>query len=285
MRQARLDVKPRVTDEFGRLKVVVVCQPDHLWWDTKSEINKWERKNTPPVISKAIEEHKRMVEAMESKGIVVVKLKPHEKLGEAAYTRDNGAVIDGTFYKSNMRMDVRKPEPDQIAIPGEVRFSSGEYLEGGDVLLPRKDMLYVGYGPRTSLKAVERLKREVDRDVIAFQLAPEEMHLDCGLAVFPGGHALLHPKAFADPDWAVKQVKKLFPHVELLDKKTYETMGANVQFLDEETMLSGNSKIARLLAEWKFNPIHMTFEELHKGGGSYRCCTLPLIREESGIYM
>ncbi|MFA5105613.1 MAG: arginine deiminase family protein [Candidatus Micrarchaeia archaeon] len=287
IKQHRLNVKPRATDEFGKLKVVAVCSPKALWWDPNDKetlINGWEAENPPPITAKTLEEHKRMVDVMRSHGVEVVEIGPVDGLVESTYTRDWGVAIDKKFYKSRMFKNVRKPEPDQIAVPGEVRFEENEYLEGGDVLLPRKDMLFVGYGPRTSMAAVQRLKKEVGREVISFQIDPSEMHLDCGLAVFPGGHALMYPGAFADPQGSLEQVKKLFPHVEILDKEAYKGMGTNVQFLDEETMFTGNSQISKILRKWKFNPIYQTFFELHKGGGSYRCCTLPLVREESGIY-
>lgn len=104
-----------VRSETGVLKAVLVSPPDFL--TTENPISPFQKYFAEIGVNvdnaKAKDQHKRMVDEL-SKNATVYALEPSQERSEGVYTRDPYLVVDESFYKLNMKADVRKSESSVI---------------------------------------------------------------------------------------------------------------------------------------------------------------------------
>lgn len=130
------------------------------------------------------------------------------------FTRDVAFVVGERAYRSRMASPVRRPEAvlAERAVRragldfADVAWPHGAHIEGGDVLVLRRDVLLVGVGPRTTAASVDALYRAVARDVpdlaiVAVELpdTPSTIHLDMVATIIDRNEMLVYPPAVSGP--------------------------------------------------------------------------------------
>ncbi|EDL66139.1 dimethylarginine dimethylaminohydrolase family protein [Bacillus sp. SG-1] len=269
--------------EYDRLKKVIVCQPRYM--KIEEVINETQKhfldKNID--IQTALKQHDDFVKAMKDNGTEVIQLTPDQKLPEQVFTRDIGFTIGDTVYVSEMGSDIRAGEEEVLINWLEsnghkykkIDFSS---IEGGDVIVD-KNKVFVGVSHRTNSGAIDQLNELADGySVIPVPFQKKYLHLDCVFNILSPQEALVFSPAFKQKE--LQMLGSYYNLIEVDDKEQF-TMGTNVLSIGDKKVLSlpQNKAVNKKLREHGYKVIEVDFSEIIKSGGSFRCCSMPVLRK------
>ncbi|WP_245308148.1 dimethylarginine dimethylaminohydrolase family protein [Halalkalibacter urbisdiaboli] len=273
------------SSEYDKLIRVVLCPPRYM--TIKDLINETQKhfKDEGINIEKAMEQHDQMVKTLRSHGVDVILLPEQERYPEQVFTRDIGFTLGQTIFVAEMASDVRQGEEDVFKGWLEQEKISyynlvGDRIEGGDVIIDR-NKIFVGLSDRTNKYAIDHLRTLLpDYEVIVIPFTEKYLHLDCVFNIISPHEAIYFPGAFTK-----KERNILEYHYDLIEVSEEEqfTLGTNVLSIGEKRILSlpVNKKVNAQLRQRGFEVIEVDITEIIKSGGSFRCCTLPIYREES----
>jgi N-dimethylarginine dimethylaminohydrolase len=282
-RKAVEDKNVNCPTEYGELKKVVVVSPQNMRiTEVINETQKHYLKENIN-IKKALDQHEEFVRILEENGAVVDHLEPLEELNEQVFTRDIGFCIGNEFIVSSMNTSLRAGEVKVLLQWLEENNISHAHLaahsiEGGDVLVDGKDV-WVGLSGRTNRLAVQSLKKLLpDYTIHVLPLRNDILHLDCVFTIISEEAAIVYPPAFAKKD--LEKIKQHYTIIEVSDREQFQ-MGPNVLAIGDKKIISlpQNKQLNERIREKGFKVIETDFSEIIKSGGSFRCCTLPIIRE------
>ncbi|AST90227.1 dimethylarginine dimethylaminohydrolase family protein [Sutcliffiella cohnii] len=268
--------------EYDPLKRVIVCEPHYM--TIRDVINETQKKfkDEGIHIEKAVEQHYKFVQTMREHDIEVILLPYHKKFPEQVFTRDIGFTLGQTTFVAKMASEVRKGEEDvlkQWLDDEEISYFNllEDRIEGGDVIIDR-DTVYVGLSDRTNEKAVEHLKGLLsDFDVKGIPFIETFLHLDCVFNVVSPDVALIYPEALTKED--IELFSSRYELIEVSKDEQF-TLGTNVLAIGNNKIISlpVNKKVNEQLRNKGFEVIEVDITEIIKSGGSFRCCTMPLLR-------
>lgn len=278
-----LNSKIFCTSEYDVLKRVILCQPQYM--TIREVINETQEhfKNEGIHIERALEQHGEFVKTLKKHGVEVILLPYHKKYPEQVFTRDIGFTLGQTIFVAKMATDVRSGEEDVLKQWLEDEESpyynlAEERIEGGDVLIDR-DTIFVGLSNRTDQKAAEHLQRLLNQfNVIAIPFKEKYLHLDCIFNVVSPEVALVYPNALTKKD--IEFFASRYELIEVSEEEQFQ-LGTNVLSIGNKRILSlpVNEKVNKQLHNRGFQVIEVDITEIIKSGGSFRCCTLPILRE------
>jgi N-dimethylarginine dimethylaminohydrolase len=270
--------------EYHPLQVVILCVPRHMSID--EIINETQKHYAEENIDKAlaVKQHAEFVHGLQNCGIEVVLLPHEEEYPEQVFTRDIGFTLGERLFVSHMGSGIRQGE-DNILIrwlrEHDYPFHNlnQDSVEGGDIVIDR-DTVYVGVSGRTSTNAVYNLKELLpDFEVIPIPISRSYLHLDCVFNVLSPTEALVFSPALQQ-----KELILLSERYELIEVNKFEQfkMGTNVLSIGHKKVFSLpiNQEVNKQLRNRGYEVIEVDISEIIKSGGSFRCCTLPLIRRE-----
>jgi N-dimethylarginine dimethylaminohydrolase len=274
--------KTYCTNEYGKLKKVVVVSPENM--QINEIINETQKHFLKENIDidKAVSQHKRFVEVLEKNGSEVIHLQPSPEFNEQVFTRDIGFTIHDQFFVASMNTDVRRGEVktlkhwlEENEVPYHELLHS---IEGGDVLVDEEN-IWIGVSGRTNQLAIQSLRNQLTPYTVhELPLREDILHLDCVFTIISNEWALVYPPAFTKED--LETIKKHYNIITVTDEEQFQ-MGPNVLAIGDGKIISLTQNQAlneRIRAEG-FDVIELDLSEIIKSGGSFRCCTLPLIRE------
>ncbi len=270
--------------EYGTLQKVVLCSPEHM--TIKDVINETQKhfEDDNIHVKTANDQHNRFVEALRSHNVEVILLPVRDGLPEQVFTRDIGFVIGEKAFLSSMTEPIRQGE--EAIIKDFFHRQGISYtrmlntsIEGGDVIID-EDIVYVGISQRTDMSAIGQLKEELpEHTVVPVQLHEKFLHLDCVFNIVSENEALIYPNAL-EPE-AVHMLAKRYNLIEVPEDEQF-TLGTNVLSIGRKTIISlpCNRHVNQQLSIRGYHIIEIDLSEIIKSGGSFRCCTMPLIRGE-----
>ena len=108
------------------------------------------------------------------------------------------------------------------------------------------------------------------------------MHLDTRLTLLPRDYALIISEAFTDED--LELVKSRYKLLHVLPEEALD-LATNVFMVNPETIFSPehNTRINEMLKKEGFNLEVVDYTEPIALGGSFRCTTMPLVRDQGTI--
>ncbi|MCM3713914.1 dimethylarginine dimethylaminohydrolase family protein [Halalkalibacter oceani] len=272
------------TSEYDRLELVIMCQPQYM--TIRDIINETQKKfkNEGIHILKAMEQHEQFVNTLRAHHIDVVLLPANEQFPEQVFTRDIGFTLGQTIFVAEMAHDIRQGEENYLKEwlkQEKISYYNliGDKIEGGDIIIDR-DTIYIGLSNRTNQKAIDHLQQLLSQfEVITVPFHEKFLHLDCVFNVLSPKEALFYPDAFNK-----KERDYLETRYELIEvtKDEQFTLGTNVLSIGDKKVLSlpVNQQVNKQLQQRGYEVIEVDITEIIKSGGSFRCCTLPVIREE-----
>lgn len=248
------------------------------------------------------EQHQQFVQTLQAEGIEVRFLPSASDLPYQHATRDLGTVIGDTIILSSLKERTRQRET-QVAEPLLCQYRLHiikplkGIVEGGDIAIDG-NRLWVGLGARTDKWGADFLYQTFERDyeIIPLELntnpdysslgiqpeSPQYTHLDLVFAVLGRGHVLLYEPAFTPA--SLKRIRQHYPLSSFicLEEEEQRNAGANVLCLDQDTVLSitENCSVNDKLRAFGYKVIETPFSEVIKSGGSVRCDTLPIERDD-----
>lgn len=268
--------------EYDALKRVIVVSPTFM--EIREIINEiqvtYAAENIDKTIAKT--QHDGFIDTLRNEGIDVIQLEPHEQLNEQVFTRDIGFVIADTLFIANMDKAVRKPETalfkEWLTEEGITYVELDAYpIEGGDVIVDGKT-IWIGISDRTGQEAIHELQEKLpDYEVHAIPIRDDILHLDCTFNLVDSSTALVYPDGIEKK--ALQQLKERYQFIEITDEEQFQ-LGTNVLSIGNKKIVSlpENSRINQALEKAGFSILEVAFSEIIKSGGSFRCCTLPLVR-------
>jgi N-dimethylarginine dimethylaminohydrolase len=277
-----VNMKSYCANEYDLLKKVILCQPQYM--TIREVINETQKhfKNEGIHIERALEQHDVLVKTLRDHDIEVILLPYHKKYPEQVFTRDIGFTLGQTIFVADMAHEVRKGEEDvlkQWLEDEEISYYNlvEDMIEGGDVMIDN-DTVYIGLSNRTNQGAVDHLTNLLPH----FHIQPipfneTYLHLDCVFNVVSPDVALIFPDALTKED--IELFKSRYDLIEVSEEEQF-TLGTNVFNIGNKRILSlpVNKNVNKQLRKRGFEIIEVDITEIIKSGGSFRCCTLPLLR-------
>ncbi|WP_461180490.1 dimethylarginine dimethylaminohydrolase family protein [Virgibacillus kimchii] len=266
------------------MKKVITVPP--LYMQIKETINETQRFYIEENIdrNKALRQHSHFIQVLKDEGIEVIELPAKKNLPEQIFTRDIGFVTGSKLFISSMATPIRSGETAVLKNWLEalqVHYQESPFnIEGGDVIID-EDRIWIGQSKRTSPEAIENLTSELpDYTIHTVHLKSNILHLDCAFNIIDHETAITYPPAI-DED-AYKYMCRQFKVIEVTSEEQF-LMGPNVLSIGNKTIISlpENKKLNHKLRTNGFKVKEVPFSEIIKSSGSFRCCTLPLVREKS----
>ncbi|CAM3188038.1 arginine deiminase family protein [Filibacter tadaridae] len=268
--------------EYDTLRRVILCQPKFMAIDEViNDVQKeYEDENINTTI--AMKQHAEFEKKLIEHGVEVIKLPTSEEFPEQVFTRDIGFTVGDDIFVAEMASDIRKGEEEALEDwldDEDIEFqTTTNRVEGGDVIVDR-DRVYVGVSSRTSKEAIQKLKKDLPKHkIIPIPFNEKYLHLDCVFNILSPEVGLIFPKAIEQ-----KTIDKLATQYELIEVSEEEqfTMGTNVLSIGDKKVFSlpQNKNVNAQIRAHGFEVIEIDFSEIIKSGGSFRCCSMPVVRE------
>lgn len=268
--------------EYDNLARVLVCQPDFM--RISQVINETQRHFAAENIDVdlAVVQHQNFVRTLQENGAEVMMLQPFEKYPEQVFTRDIGFTLGQTVFVSEMGQDIRQGEEEVLKqwleVQGYPMHSlKGHRIEGGDVIIDR-NTIFVGVSDRTCKRAIEQLQKLLPAfQVIPLPINEKYLHLDCVFNILSETEALIFSDAFKDQELRI--LRKKYDLIEVTEEEQF-TMGTNVLSIGNKKIISlpVNHDVNSQMRSRGYEVLEVDITEIIKSGGSFRCCTLPILR-------
>ncbi|MDI2589176.1 dimethylarginine dimethylaminohydrolase family protein [Psychrobacillus sp. NEAU-3TGS] len=269
-------------NEYGTLQKVVLCEPQYM--EIKEVINDVQKKYKHDNIDRslAISQHQLFEQTLRNAGVEVIKLKPSKNHPEQVFTRDIGFTLGNRFFISKMANPIREGEEEILAQwMNEQGLSYMEFsnhsIEGGDVIIDGNHV-FIGISERTCMKAVEALQKILPEfEIFPIPFNSKYLHLDCVFNILSSEDALIYPDAL-DPE-IVDHLASMYHLIEVSEKEQF-SMGTNVLSIGQNRVFSLpiNQDVNDELRKHGYKVVEVDFSEIIKSGGSFRCCSMPLLR-------
>ena len=276
------EIKTQCHSEYDTLRRVIICQPEYM--AIEEVINdvqkKYEDENID--VNVAMRQHEEFEEKLKEHGVEVIKLPASEQFPEQVFTRDIGFTVGDDIFVAEMASDIRKGEEEALEEwldDEEIPFNTtNDRVEGGDVIVDQ-DTLYVGISSRTSEKAVRKLKQDLpEHKIIRIPFNENYLHLDCVFNILSPEVGLIFPKALDST--MINMLAAKYTLIEVSEEEQF-TMGTNVLSIGDKKVFSlpQNKNVNAQIRAYGFEVIEVDFSEIIKSGGSFRCCSMPIVRE------
>ena len=226
-------------------------------------------------------------------GAAVELISPVLGLPDLVFTANAAVVLDGKALLARFRHPERQREEGHFEaafrslqarglIDAVRRLPRGLVLEGaGDCVWDaRRNLFWMGYGPRSDAGAARAVADMFGQDVIALELAdPRFYHMDTALAPLPGGEVMYLPSAFTAAGLAAIR-EHAAPHERIeIAIEDGRRLAANAVGLGSTLIMSGCGRRLRAqLAERGYDVTTTPLSSFLRSGGSAFCLTLRLDR-------
>ena len=257
----------------------LMCRPEHFRVDYA--INPWMDTTVPVSSSLALEQWDTLRATIETAGATVELVPGLAQNPDMVYAMNFGLVDGDEVLVTSFRHSQRRAEAAAAAAWFAAhgyrvhRMSGSAAFEAGDAFL-LGDALVVSHGPRTDLSAHAEIAAALGVRVVPVAIVhPALYHLDLSLCPLDERHALIAPSAWNKAGEAV--VRALVPEPLVLSEEEAFTFCANSIVVDRTVIMPAcPDRVRRQLERWGFHVVLVDVSELHRGGGSIRCMTLPL---------
>lgn len=280
-------IRTTCNSEYDILRQVILCKPEHM--TIREVINETQKKFKDEGIhvDLALQQHAELVKTLKKHDIDVVLLPTLKKHPEQVFTRDIGFTLGNTIFVAEMANEIRKGEEDLLKEWLQKEKLSyfnlvGDMIEGGDVIIDGRTV-YVGLSNRTNQNAIDHLQMILPQfEVLTVPFTEKYLHLDCVFNILSPTEALIYSEAFKP-----KERELLASRYELIEVSEEEqfTLGTNVLSIGNKKVLSlpVNEQVNSELRKRGYEVIEVDITEIIKSGGSFRCCTLPVRREQAKV--
>ena len=270
--------------EYDVLKQVVLCEPQYM--HIREEINETQKKfkDEGIHIELAMEQHQQFVKTLKKHNVDVVLLPSLERYPEQVFTRDIGFTLGQTIFVAEMAAKVRHGEENILREWLEDEKISyyhlgGDHIEGGDVIIDR-DTIYIGVSNRTNQGAIGHIQSLLtEHEVVAVPFTEKYLHLDCVFNVISPTEALIYPDAMSKKERDI--LGSRYDLITVTEEEQF-TLGTNVLSIGDKKIFSlpVNQHVNEQLRNRGYEVLEVDITEIIKSGGSFRCCTLPVLRGE-----
>lgn len=286
-------MKVFANSETETLKSVIVGYPDNFLQVEPEIINETMRNfyfgSNRPNRATIQNQIGNLIDVLGRYDVDVYQPRPLRDVPDQLMTRDIGISIGSTFVVTTMAAKSRQMEWRGIAylfsemVSPSILFTPEEFvLEGGDVIVD-KGFIFVGVGQRSTPEGVAYVQEMFPEfKVVAVPLkglneGEDVLHLDCSFVPVGAHYALIYPGGLREIPTQIRETYELIE----VTREEQQTLGTNVLSINPEVVISRrrSARINEELRQRGLTVEEVSFTDPPKTGGSFRCCTLPLLRE------
>ncbi|UPV75410.1 arginine deiminase family protein [Halorussus limi] len=286
------DLSPSVRSEVGRLERVLVHEPGPEF-STVVDPDAWEWDGLPRQET-AAEEHRALVEQLESDGVTVDRLGgASEGLAESLFVRDVGLAVEGGLVVGKMVEETRHGEERRVAeralelgIPVYHTVHGSGGFEAGNVVWIDETTVAVGRSQTTNAEGIRQVRNVLetyDIDVVEVPIfgsteSTGQTHLALVFAMVAEDLALVYPQAIPPEflellhDRGIETIK-----VPMREQRNRATSTIVVE-PGRVLLPSGNPRVRESLTEHGIDVVELDLREIRKTGGGLKGLVLPLER-------
>lgn len=258
-----------------------MCPPTHF--RVTYSINPWMDPAKPVDQALAVFQWEDLRDRYRSLGHTVEILDPVHDLPDMVFAANGATVVDGRVLGARFANAERTAEaPAHLAWfrdhgfhdvrePVHINEAEGDFAVTASWIL-------AGQGFRSSPLSHAEVQEFFGRPVIGLELVdPRYYHLDTAFAVLDDAtdEVMYYPGAFSPGSQAV--LARLFPDALLATDEDAAALGLNAVGDGLHVLLpQGATGLLGPLRERGFEPVGVDLSELHKAGGSVKCCTQEL---------
>ncbi|WP_374204042.1 dimethylargininase [Streptomyces sp. HPF1205] len=259
----------------------LMCPP--AYFAVSYSINPWMDPTKPVDPALALFQWEDLRDRYRALGHTVEVLDPVPGLPDMVFAANGATVVDGHVLGARFANPERTGEAPahlawfrahgfaEVREPVHVNEAEGDFAVTTSWIL-------AGQGFRSSLLSHTEAQEFFGRPVIGLELVdPRFYHLDTALSVLDGAadEVMYYPGAFSPGSRAV--LARLFPDALLADEEDAAAFGLNAVCDGLHVLLPRAARGLRApLRERGFDPVPVDMSELHKAGGSVKCCTLEI---------
>jgi len=231
-------------------------------------------------------------------GAEVELVPPIAGLPDLVFTANSAVVLDGKALLARFRYPERQREEGYFEAAFRLLQERGLLhavrklpedlvLEGaGDCVWDaRRNLFWMGYGPRSDASAALAVEDVFGQDVVALELAdPRFYHIDTALAALPGGEVMYLPRAFTSAGRTAIG-ERVAPHerIEIAIEDGCR-LAANTVALGNTLIMSGcGLRLRTELRERGYDVVTTPLSSFLRSGGSAFCLTLRLDRRSVSL--
>lgn len=279
-----------VDSEYGVLRDVLLCRPDHFEWLPTSSLSKATlRKGLKLDHNLALRQYEELVHAYESAGVVCHFLEPDPALPYQVYTRDSSFMTPYGAVVTQMAQWWRRGEYAAVihfyqghGIPIYKMVTAGSF-EGGDFDMIEPQAVLIGYcGERTQEVAARQVAGWFEAegwDVRLDPIAEHYVHIDLMVCMIAPKLAAVCLETTDEATVAWLRGKG----IELIPVSYRDTMalGCNVVSLGNDRVLS-TAHSTELNARLRAHGIEVYDPDVTMftlGGGGVHCLCQPIRRD------
>jgi N-dimethylarginine dimethylaminohydrolase len=277
------------------------------FFDDGQAINPFMTQAEPIDLEEAKKEHEGIQAALESAGVMVIKVEPPKDCQDGVYTA-NWALVRGDKAVLASLPNARKAEEayavEVLARQGKtvVRLPEGLKASGQGDALPCGDLLFCGSQYRSDIEAQQFIAETLGYRRVQLQTVPlldangtpvtnatsgwpDSFYYDIDLALsiirWPGegekGLIAWCPEAFTPESQDILRNLDEVEKIEVSKTEAHEGFACNLVSTGETVIMNkGGVQLAKDLEARGLRIVRLNNPELGKGGGSIRCTTLTL---------
>ncbi|WP_368862325.1 dimethylargininase [Frankia sp. Mgl5] len=257
----------------------LMCPPEYF--DVTYAINPWMRPEVPTDLARVHAQWEALRAVYLGLGHQVELVEPVPGLPDMVYAANGGLVVDGVAVGARFRYPQRRAEADhyldwfrgagmrRVHAPSYVNEGEGDFLPVGGVVL-------AGTGFRTEPRAHAEVAGVLGRRVLTLELVdPRFYHLDTALCVLTEDLVAYYPAAFSARSNAL--LRETFPGALTVSEREAVAFALNAVSDGLHVVISADAVgFASTLRDHGFIPVGVATDEIRRGGGGAKCCTLEL---------
>jgi N-dimethylarginine dimethylaminohydrolase len=259
----------------------LMCPPAHF--RVSYAINPWMDPTKPVDPALALFQWEDLRDRYRALGHTVEVLAAVPGLPDMVFAANGATVVDGRVLGAKFANPERTEEAPahlawfrahgfaEVREPQHINEAEGDFAVTGSWIL-------AGQGFRSSLPSHTEAQEFFGRPVIGLELVdPRYYHLDTALAVLDDARdeVMYYPGAFSRGTRSV--LRRLFPDALLASEEDALALGLNAVSDGFHVLLPRAAKgLHGPLRDRGFEPVPVDMSELHKAGGSVKCCTQEL---------
>jgi N-dimethylarginine dimethylaminohydrolase len=258
-----------------------MCPPVHFC--VTYSINPWMDPTKPVDPALALFQWEDLRDRYRALGHTVEILEAVNGLPDMVFAANGATVVDGRVLGARFANPERTAEAPahlawfrahgytQVREPEHVNEAEGDFAV-------TESWILAGQGFRSTPASHGEAQEFFGRPVVGLELTdPRYYHLDTALAVLDDARdeIMYYPGAFSPGSRAV--LARLFPDALLASAQDAAAFGLNAVSDGRHVLLPRSAAGLRApLLERGFEPVPVDVSELHKAGGSVKCCTMEL---------
>ena len=253
----------------------LMCEP--RYFGVEYAINPWMSEGAEVDRSRALEQWRTLADTYIRLGHTVETVEAVPGLPDMVFAANGAVVVGGRVLGARFHAAQRQPEAAAFAAwfkaAGFDVHEPESVCEGEGDLVPVGRQVLAGTGFRTTPMAHQEAQEFLGVPTISLRLVdPYFYHLDTALFALDDENVAYYPEAFSPGSREV--LRQLYPDAVIAGRDDAQVFGLNSVSDGRHVVIDPRAAgLIEQLADRGYTPVPVDLSEMHKAGGSAKCCT------------